>query len=201
MAKTKIDIEALVEWALVKQAARVNEDALSQEMQRLAGGGGDWLGVAQFLSMGGVRIAGGGANDRRTPADALTVATAIDRLPAAAAALMVIGARSGGRIGWAEEGVGRFEPVLNGKGKHKRRYEDQRQARGLLGWEWRWVGLYPDQVDFERLRYLTWWEAMVQLRVNLEGRLEQWEITGPARLAEPWNGAGAPVVLHAASNR
>lgn len=199
MAKLKIDIEDLVVWALVKQAARVSGRGFADEFRKLSGGSVSNAGAIEaFLSIGGVRIQGGGANDRRTPVDALTVSAAIDRLPVEAAMLIVMSARTGIAIDWGEEGVGHYEPVFNRKGKHRRRYADPhngRDLRGLEGWEWQWVGLWPDQVDAERMLYLTWWHGLVRLRVELEGQLQQWEATGPIRPAEPWDIPKSPGIV------
>lgn len=191
MPRTKIDVEALVTWALVRQAAHVNESRLSDEWRHLTGGTRSNTGAVEaFLQIGGVRIQGGGSTSVKTPADALTVVGAIDRLPVEAAALIVIAGRTGLPIGWAEEGVGGYVPVLDKRGRHKRRFADEANYRGVIGWEWQWEGLYPDQVDHERLQYMVWWEGLAALRVALDGRLTQWEITGPGRPMEPWGKVG-----------
>lgn len=187
MAKVKIDMEDLVAWALVRQCAKVNESRLTDEFALLSGGRTSATGAVEAYLALGTRIDGGGANDRRTPADAITVASAIDRLPGQAAALVVMAGRTGQAIDWGEDGVGKWVPVMDRRGRQKKIWQDVDQARGLLGWGWRFDGHTPDDLDYMRLQYWVWWNALIDLRAALEGRLDGWEITGPKRSAEPWN--------------
>lgn len=200
MAKVKIDVEDLVVWALLRQCANVNRgQGIMQELRQLSGGSVSATGALEAYLSVGSRIDGGpGSSDHRTPADALKVAAAVDRLPESAAALVIVAGRTAHPIDWAEEGIGRWVAVKDRKGKHRKLWQDVSQSRGLLGWEWRWEGYTPDDLDFIRLQYWTWWHALIDLRAALEGQLTKWEVTGPRRSAEPWN--DAPVVVHHAED-
>lgn len=195
MAKVKIDVEDLVVWALVRQCANVDRgEGIMQELRQLSGGGSTaTAALERYLSVGS-RIDGGpGPSDHRTPPDALKVAAAIDALPVEAAALVIMGSRQ--PVQWGEEGVGQWVAVKDRRGNHRKLWQDVRQSRGLLGWDWQYEGLLPSDLDQMRLEYWTWWHALVDLRAALDGQLSAWEITGPRRQAEPWN--GQPVrILH-----
>lgn len=200
MAKIKIDVEDLVVWALVRQCANVDRgQGIMQELRQLSGGGiTATAALENYLSVGS-RIDGGpGPSDHRTPADALKVAGAIDRLPVEAAALIVMATRQS--IDWGEEGVGQWIAVKDKRGKHRKIWQDIEQSRGLLGWDWKWEGLLPSEINEMRLAYWMWWHALVDLRDALDGRLTGWEIAGPRRAPEPWN--EQPVrILHPVDDR
>lgn len=194
MIKAKTDIEDLVVWALAKQQADVSRGSgLREELRWLSGSISATGKLEAYLSVGS-RIDGGGSSSHKVAPDAQRVAAAIDALPIEAAALVVAAGFSMAPMEWGEEGVGQFVPVLDRKGKHKKRWQDPAQCRGLLGWEYSYTGLMPSDVDLLRLKYLTWWEALRDLQGMLDGRLVGWDVTGPRRSAEPWN--DAPRTIH-----
>lgn len=72
-----------------------------------------------------------------------------------------------------------------------------------------WPGAYhkwelspsPFEAACDRLDYEVWHAGLTLLARQLEGRLESWVVTGPARAARPWEGedqAAAPRILPAA---
>lgn len=195
MAKVKTDIENLVVWALAKQHADVSRGSgMERELHQLAGGLSATGRLEAYLSVGS-RIDGGGSSSHKVSPDAQRVAAAIDVLPIEAAALVVAAGRGMRAIDWGEEGIGRWVPVKDRKGNHKKRWQDTAQCRGLLGWEYEYQGYMPSDLDLIRLTYMTWWEALKDLQRMLDGRLVGWDVTGPRRSAEPWN--DAPRVIHA----
>ena len=194
MAKAKSDIEDLVVWALSKQHADVSRGSgIARELRQLGGGMTATDRLEAYLTVGS-RIDGGGNSSHKVSADAQRVAAAIDTLPIEAAALVVAAGRGMAPIEWGEEGVGRFVPVLDRKGKHKKRWQDATQCRGLLGWEYEYQGHMPSDLDLMRIQYVVWWQALKDLQEQLTGRLQGFDVTGPRRAAEPWN--DAPRVIH-----
>jgi hypothetical protein len=189
MAKSKMDIEALVNWALAKQQADVSRGSgIARELKQLSGGRSATEALEAYMALG-TRVDGGGRSSHKVPADANRVAAAIDQLPIEAAALVVLAGRTMSPIDWGEEGIGQWELVLDRKGRHKKRWQDPQQCRGLLGWDYEFKGYLPSDLDIIRLQYITWWEALVALQRRLDGRLVDVEVTGPRRAAEPWNDA------------
>jgi hypothetical protein len=194
MPKVQIDIESLVVWALAKQKADVSRGSgIDQELRQLSGGRSATAALEAYLAIGS-RIDGGGHSSHKVPVDATRVAGAIDRLPIEAAALVVLAGRGMRPIDWGEEGIGKWVPVLDRKGRHKKRWQDPVQCRGLIGFEYDYDGYMPDELDRIRTQYVVWIEALKYLRKELDGRLIGWEVTGPRRAAEPWN--DAPRVIH-----
>ena len=194
MAKVKIDVEDLVVWALSKQCADVSRGSgISRELRQLAGGFSATERLEAYLSVGS-RIDGGGSSSHKVAPAAQAVAAAIDAMPIEAAALLVAAGRTMQSIDWGEEGIGRWVPVLDRKGRHKKRWQDPVQCRGLLGWEYEYQGHMPSELDLLRIQYITWWEALSDLKRRLDARLVGYEITGPRRSPEPWN--DAPRVIH-----
>lgn len=194
MAKTKIDVEDLVVWALAKQCADVSRGSgIAQELRQLAGGNSATGQLEGYLAVGS-RIDGGGSSSHKVAPDAQTVAAAIDAMPIEAAALLVAAGRGMRAMEWGEEGIGYWVPTLDRKGRHKKRWQDPMQCRGLLGWEYDYHGHMPSDLDLIRMQYLTWWEALADLQRRLAGRLVTWDVVGPRRSAEPWN--DAPRVVH-----
>lgn len=194
MAKVKIDVEDLVVWALAKQCADVSRGSgMAQELRLLGGGLSATAALEGYLAVGS-RIDGGGSSSHKVSPDAQRVAAAIDTLPIEAAALVVAAGRGMAPIDWGEEGIGQWVPVLDRKGKHRKRWQDASQCRGLLGWEYQYQGHMPSELDMIRMQYTVWWEALKDLQRQLEGRLTAWDVSGPRRSAEPWN--DAPRVIH-----
>ncbi|WP_173087349.1 hypothetical protein [Devosia sp. 1635] len=193
MAKIKIDVEDLVVWALAKQHADVSRGSgIAQELRQLAGGATATDRLEAYLAVGS-RIDGGGSSSHKVSPDAQRVAAVIDAMPIEAAALVVLAGRNMAPIEWGEEGIGRWVPVYDRKGRHKKRWQDPAQCRGLLGWEYEYEGYMPSGLDLVRLQYVVWWEALRDLQQRLSGRLQGFEATGPRRSAEPWNDK-APVI-------
>lgn len=194
MAKVKIDIEDLVVWALAKQCADVSRGSgIAQELRQLAGGATATDRLEQYLAVG-TRVDGGGHSSQKVAPDAQRVAAAIDAMPIEAAALLVLAGRGMQSLDWGEEGIGHWVPVLDRKGRHKKRWQDTAQCRGLLGWEYSYQGYMPSDLDLIRIQYVVWWEALQALQLRLDGRLDGFQVTGPRRAAEPWN--DAPRVIH-----
>lgn len=177
------DIEWLLDWALQRQA-----------LGKLIGGGASGGGGWQVL---GTRVDGGGPSgggswvvhaDAQVIADALNV-MGQDRRTTEAAALVVLHGRTGTQPDWGREGCGRW--VLqrrdNGQGKAIKRYDDPKRQRGLLGFEWKWVGHSVETLERIMVEWMAWHAALRELRDMINPKMTKYVATGPRWPAEPWN--------------
>lgn len=185
------DIEWLVNWALEKQG-------LGQDLT------GRRPGQSGSGSTLGTKVDGGGSgNDGRwVHEDAETIAVQIGKMArdagsAEATALLVHYGQTATRPDWGSDGSGRWQLVRrnDGDGPAKRRYADPRHSRGLLGFEWEWVGWRPDDLDRMMLEWLAWRAALVDLRLSINANLRHYLATGPAAPEAPWDDAHRTITL------
>lgn len=184
------DIEWLVNWALEKQG-------LGRDFGSPVGGRSGDIPT-------GMRVDGGGSsNDGKwVHADAEVISRQLDAMArdersAAAVGLVVHYGRVGTRPDWGADGSGRWEPVRKGNGKIIRRYRDPNQWRGVIGFEWEWVGHRVEDLDRLMLEWMAWHAALVDLRENINPRLTKYVATGPAVAEAPWDDARSTVRLPA----
>lgn len=182
------DIEWLVNWALKKQ-----------RVASVDGCGNDWalLGhlKSQLGSLGMKVDGGGGAIDKSVVAHDAEIIWArlcnMLEMPgtAEAAALVYRHGMNGTQPDWGHDGVGRY--VLQrrqaGKGKAIKRYRDQRNGRGLIGFEWKWIGHSVETVEVMMLEWAAWHAALRELRDLINPAMKTYVATGPVWEAEPWD--------------
>lgn len=173
------DIEWLVNWALEKQG-------LGRVLLGKVGGGGSF-GVkvdSSAYSNDGKWV----SDDAQVIAEALH-AMGSDERTAEAAGLVVHYGQVGTQPDWGESGSGTWQLVRrnNGTGKAIRRFQDQRNGRGPLGFQWEWVGHTERDLDRLMLEWLAWHAALVDLRDTVNSKLKTYLATGPATPESPWD--------------
>ncbi|WEJ33875.1 hypothetical protein [Devosia sp. SD17-2] len=193
LVREKRDIEWLVNWALEKQG-----------VLRGAGGGEAGGGGPAWMTLGTVISGGGGGSDGRWMHDDAMVigqellAMAGDERLTGLMALVKRYGMTGTRPDWGAEGCGRYVLVRKRGGKATRRYADQRQARGLMGFEFAFEGSTMEEIEHHMIQYAGWWEALGALRDRINPLMRAYEATGPRAPEAPWD---APErVLHEVSN-
>lgn len=175
------DIEWLVNWTLEKQG--LGRDLV---MREAAGRSRD---IPTGMRVDG---GGGGGDGRWTHVDAQIISRQInvmaaDQRTAAATAMMVHYGRIGMRPDWGSDGSGSWQPVRKGNGKIVRRYRDPNQWRGIIGFEWEWVGHRVEDLDRLMLEYMAWHAALCDLRVLVNPQLTTYLATAPAAPEAPWD--------------
>lgn len=185
------DIEWLLDWGLRRQMATA-----SMPIDVISSGGGlpDWLvlGTRIDKSMKGGAI--GGVGGPIVHEDAQIIADALGQLcrnPASrlAGGLVATHARAGTQPDWGRDGCGRWvlQRRNNGQGKAIRRYDDPKRQRGLLGFEWKFVGHSVESLERMMLEWLAWHAALAELVTMINPRMHQYVATGPRWPEEPWN--------------
>ena len=175
------DIEWLVNWALEKQG-------LGRSL-----GGSEVQGRSGDIPTG-MRVDGGGySNDGKWVHDDARVIVgrldimASDNRTSTAAALVVHYGRTGTRPDWGSNASGHWSLLRKGNGKAIRRYQDQRKAVGLIGFEWEWVGNRPEDLERMMLEYAAWHAALADLREAINPAMTKYVATGPIVLSAPWD--------------
>lgn len=184
MIREKRDIEWIITWALRDQGLGWTGNGRASDI------GGE-------LAMLGTRVDVSPSSGLPAPSmglcddlDALVVKTAIDRLDPDAQALVVLNGRIGRRPEWGEDGYGLPEQSRNKRGQLEWLYRDPKNWRGKIGprLDWRAYEAHVAEVEFERAGWSVWHEALVVLAGELCGRLQRFEVVGPAAPKEPWAG-------------
>lgn len=183
--REKRDIEWLVNWALERQCVFSS-----------GGSGGYALGggspLATMMTMGTIVQGGGSSGLKWTHRDAMVIGDAITAMwgrdeIVELMDLVVMHGRHGTRPDWGKDGIGRYEIVRRGNGKARRRYADQTRQRGLMGFEFEFVGNTHDEVEAMMIGYVGWREALGALRGRVYSQLSTFEPTGPAAPEFPWD--------------
>jgi hypothetical protein len=183
-ASRPLDVELVVQWAIARSGRLPWDRARDRELAFDQGLSArprrrpptSW---ALASACAGIRLEG-----RPTPAimqpgpDAELVIEAIKALEGGAAEIVIACARGRCRPDW-------FEGVEPRQVERPRKH--QRGANcGHHGSTW--SPCSPAQIRAARDRYRCWHAALGRLASVLAGRLEAWEINGPAAPAEPWEG-------------
>ena len=180
-ARSPIDIEALVSWAVRRSGAlpwggtRDRELMFDQGLTAKAKRKPhvDW---ATAEACAGIAFNGRPIRSRMTPGpDGARVLLAIGMLDPAAAALVLACGRGGIRPDWMP-GV---EPRLVAKSKRCRKGHRRRLAAV-------WEPCSPEAIRLARDAYRRWHAALTRLADQLDGALDVWEIAGFAAPGEPW---------------
>ncbi len=74
-----------------------------------------------------------------------------------------------------------------GEGAARKRFRDQQHGRGLIGFEWKWVGHTVETLEVMMLQWHAWHAALVELREMVNPVMHQYVATGPRWPAEPWD--------------
>lgn len=181
-----LDVERLVTWALREQGLGWS-----------AAGGRDWgwqvLGTRVDSSSWGAPPP---SSDLCTDDDALLVRQAIERLPAEAAALVLVHGRTGTRPDWCEEGEGAWVQERDGQGRPRWDWADPINRTGEKRPRLVFEGLRPELVRFHRAQWTLWREGLIALVDPLNRAMERHEALPPTVAAAPWDGP-RPAILHA----
>lgn len=180
-----LDVEFVLQWAIAR-SGRLPWDRTRDRELAFDGGltarprrrpPANWTLAA---ACAGIRVEG-----RATPAmmrpgdDAELVIAAIRQQAGGEAEIVIACARAKRRPDW-------FEGVLPQQVERPLSWRRARpgQKRVTLAWQ----PCSPAEIRAARERYCRWHAALVRLAHSLSGRLEAWEINGPAAPAEPWIG-------------
>jgi hypothetical protein len=110
-----------------------------------------------------------------------------DARTAEAAALVFQHGRLGTQPDWGKEGCGRYVLRRRGNGRAIKRFDDQVRQRGLLGFEWDWVGHSPESLERMMIEWAAWHAALRELKTLINPAMTRYVATGPVWLAEPWD--------------
>ncbi|WP_297105184.1 hypothetical protein [uncultured Devosia sp.] len=186
--REKRDIEWLVNWALEKQCIWTD----TGDSRGLPGVSSS-TPLARMMAMGTVvQSSSAPQGIRWSHPDAMVIGTAIEGMWGHAeisdlVALVVQHGRQGSRPDWGKDGIGRYALVTKGNGKVVRRYADQVRQRGLMGFEFEFVGLTHEEVEAMMIAYAGWWETLVALKSRVNPLLTKFEATGPSAQQWPWD--------------
>ncbi len=175
------DIEWLVNWALEKQG--------------LGKGGGDREPQGHSGDIPtGMRVDGGGfSNDGKyVHEDARVIVAWLERMAAdsrtsIAAGLVWRHGLVGTRPSWGDGQCGRYVLLRKGNGKAVRRFADQKNGRGLIGFHWEWEGHSVDDLERIMLEYAAWWSALSDLREHINTGMTKYVAFGPLAPEHPWD--------------
>lgn len=206
-AKLRIDVEALVYWALVDQmAAEVSNAWAFREVRWLEARATPSGRFDDWATLGGLHVDGGaGPAPHHVHPDAAAVDEALGRVDGGA--LLRRYARLAQRPDWKPgarfryqpkrryDGTKRdgeivvesgmiFEPDYDGRSVFYKGGRNKRQPCSLIE-----AVDHPAIVVAARDVYLAWWGALDALRETLAGRLRDHEPVGPEAPAMPWGRA------------
>lgn len=179
-AKTAIDIEALLQWALEHSVAPRLGVPSRRELEFNRGYTAIPKGFHGVFAGGGVAVEGGRAAG---DIDAERVLAAVDRLDPWSRSIVLVNARARRRPDWME-GV---EPRLVARARYraKKRGKKRHRASPVMVWE----PCTPQAICATREIYGRWHDALQRLAAALHGRLIAWEINGFAVPTAPWEAA------------
>lgn len=177
LARQRMDIERLVNWALADQGLGWG----SREVVR-----------DDFSDLGTVIDDDGFGShptiSLQTDDDALVVKSAIDALPIEARVLVIQYGRTGLRPEGADEQLGEPEQMVDKRGRPRWLYDNPSNKRGpkrpmldMLSYSTR-----RETIAFDRAQWTLWREALIALIAPLNNRLETHHATGPEAPEKPW---------------
>lgn len=184
--REKRDIEWLVNWALEKQGVF----GMPGEDVTVGGGGGGRLAMMQQLGTI-VQVGQGAGSIRDVHPDAQTIGMELRAMGEISGItdlvdLVLMHGFRGDRPDWGKAGCGRYQLQRRG-GKARRRCADKRQARGLLGFEFEFVGYTFEEIEMLMVQYVGWRDTLAVLRARLNAKLVRFEATGPIAPEAPWD--------------
>ena len=181
------DIEWLVNWALEKQFAVASHPLVGTS----GGGGPSWMMLGTRVDGG--RGAGGMVGrvvheDAQILVDALGQMARNDKV-APAADMVFRHGRLGTQPDWGRCQNGRYvlERRNAGTGAARKRYRDPQHSRGLIGFEWKWVGHTVETLELMMVEWAAWHAALSDLRDLINPSMRQYVATGPRWPAAPWD--------------
>jgi len=186
-AREQRDIEWLVNWALEKQGLGYDDSAGA------VSSGGGWQALGTRIDGGG--FGGMGASQQLPHADAMIIVEALnsmrrDSRVAKAADLVAVYGRAGIQPDWGKDGSGRWQLVRKNKAGRSiavKRFADQTRRRGLLGFEWEWVGHQPETLDLMMIEWSAWHTALIELRNLINQKMTTYNAVGPVAPDSPWD--------------
>ena len=198
-AARDISILDLIEWAFQRECAQLDFDEMASTAGERPSVSPLWV-LAQRRHMG-CKIDGGGASEPHPDAD--IVASALAALPEARggrqmAIWIAELARAGMRPDWMEGATTRCVPVETHTNRHGTRAKSEAcgtvdvVSRGRkVQVELRWCPVTftptPQQIASARRSYLLWWDALHDLRINMQhGGLTAWRVTDAMPPRKPW---------------
>lgn len=176
----EMDIELLVHWALI-------DNGLAREFGHHAGKV-DWafeLGTIVDTSYSGAY--GGGAIVQH--GDARHVCDALRSLPeemARGSALVYQHALGLGRPDWCEEGPGQYVQMIDGRGRARWIWENEKSRTGKREPMLELVGVRPELCAKDRAMYQVWWVSLQALVDPLNAVMVEHVATGPRAAFAPW---------------
>ncbi len=108
---------------------------------------------------------------------------ALDSPGGVAVVLVIMHARSGTRPPWHGAEAERLVAEVDARGRLVTLREHERAIACYVR-----PAVDPAIVEYTRAEYGVWWEALAALTDVLRGRLEGYEVCGPAAEREPWAG-------------
>jgi hypothetical protein len=196
--RQSIDIEALVSWALdctgrlpwlrddprdlamgrgLTARPRRRDRTTWAQVEAYSGVAPDRVTLAETWE--GLTVAGHPLAVRRQPGDdAQLVLQAIQQLPPATAALVLVYGRKRCRPDWLPDVVPERVTRSRRRGRHSRTTVRV------------WVPCSPQELMLAREAYSIWRSGLKSLADALEGRTARWTVLGPRVPAEPWTATG-----------
>lgn len=183
-----MDVEDLLVWAFRDQKI----ETVASKMRPRGPGGSNASSLGDLLALGcRVDTSSAGANflgGVQCHVDAAVIYDAVMALPPEAWFMIKKHALSGTRPEWYPEGPGEWVVPVDRSGKPKRLWADPAKQRGDLGLApAELVGTRPSTVEQDRKAYAVWHAALVDLVGMLNSELEDYQATGPAVSARPWD--------------
>lgn len=198
-APREISILGLIEWAFQRECASLDFDEMASTAGERPSVSPLWV-LAERRHIG-CKIDGGGTSEPHPDAD--IVASALAALPdARGGRRMAIWiaelARAGMRPDWMEGATTRCVPLDLGREKPGRPPKSEvcgtvevvnRGRKRTVEMRWCPVTFTPtaQQIASARRSYLLWWDALHDLRVNMQhGGLSAWRVTNDMPPRKPW---------------